>query len=174
MKSAIDNVTAFHRAVGQHVGDPTAPDISVDQKLRVDLIAEEFDELREALDYGETVSAADALADLVYVIVGSAVAWGIPLAEVFDEVHASNMTKIGGTRRTDGKIPEAGGISQAGHRGRALERDARSQVIVVLAIAFMLSALVVAAVHVVELVRLSLALRRRPLPRAVALPRRRR
>lgn len=60
---------------------------------RVRLIAEEFYELVHAMEEGNLIEVADALADLQYVISGCAVAYGIPLEAVFQEVHRSNMTK---------------------------------------------------------------------------------
>lgn len=61
--------------------------------LRLRLIAEEFGELATAIHTGDLVLIADALADLEYVVVGTAIAYGIPHERVFQEVHRSNMTK---------------------------------------------------------------------------------
>lgn len=115
MKS-IDQVREFHAAMGQLIGDTSAP--AFDRvPLRLGLIAEEFKELCESCGYGvdieywairdadvDVVEAADALADLRYVTEGAAVEWGIPLDAVTDEVHRSNMAKVGGPVREDGKI----------------------------------------------------------------------
>jgi predicted HAD superfamily Cof-like phosphohydrolase len=138
MKDAEAKVREFHVAMGQRVGDQSAPNCTVDLEMRVRLIAEEFDELLLALGPGhrgrcnyvtEAIedwldkynngrwipgaphdpSVADALADLAYVTVGANVAWGLPAAEVFDEVHRSNMAKQGGERRADGKILKPAG-----------------------------------------------------------------
>lgn len=69
-------------------------------RCRLHLIVEEVAELAAALQDGDEVATLDALADLTYVTVGTAVAYGLPLAEAFTEVHASNMTKsIGGEGR---------------------------------------------------------------------------
>lgn len=54
---------------------------------------------------------ADALADLLYVVIGSALQWGIPLERVLAEVHRSNMTKTAGDKRADGKILKGPGYS---------------------------------------------------------------
>lgn len=71
------------------------------RQLRVNLIAEECDELDQASSIEEI---ADALGDLLYVIYGAAVAHGIDLEPIFEEIHRSNMTKfIDGHRREDGK-----------------------------------------------------------------------
>jgi NTP pyrophosphatase (non-canonical NTP hydrolase) len=95
-------VRAFHVAFGQL--DAPNPDINQHRELRISLITEEFRELRDALDADDVVEVADALADLLYVVIGSALQWGIPIARVFAEVHRSNMSKVGGPRRPDGKI----------------------------------------------------------------------
>lgn len=95
-------VREFHAKVGQ--ADSATPDISQHRDLRVSLITEEFRELREALEANDIVEVADALADLLYVVVGSALQWGIPLERVVAEVHRSNMTKGGDAKRADGKI----------------------------------------------------------------------
>lgn len=75
--------------------------------LRHALLREEFREYEEAEIADNVVEVADALADMVYVICGTALSYGIPLDAVFNEVHRSNMTKcVDGKvqRRNDGKI----------------------------------------------------------------------
>lgn len=115
MYQATSQVTDFHHKVNQHVGDIRKPDFSVDRSLRVTLIEEEVEELKLALrgfdKFGvrltseqQVVAVADALGDISYVTVGAAVTWGIPLGEVFDEIHRSNMTKKAENRRADGKV----------------------------------------------------------------------
>lgn len=95
-------VRQFHELFGQ--SDAPAPDITKHRELRVRLIEEEFDELYDALNGNDVIGVADSLADLMYVVIGSALQWGIPLERVFAEVHRSNMTKQGGDKRADGKI----------------------------------------------------------------------
>jgi predicted HAD superfamily Cof-like phosphohydrolase len=76
--------------------------------LRCDLIDEEAREFREALDARDIVEVADAIADLLYVVYGAARTFGIPVREVFAEVHRSNMTKLDLNGepivRSDGKV----------------------------------------------------------------------
>ena len=60
---------------------------------RVGYILEETGELSAALATGDEVAILDALADLIYVVAGTAVEFGLPLPEAFDEVHRSNMSK---------------------------------------------------------------------------------
>lgn len=62
--------------------------------LRVRLMLEELTETTEALTAGDMVGFADGLADLLYVTVGAAVAYGIPLPAVWNEVQRANMTKF--------------------------------------------------------------------------------
>jgi len=76
--------------------------------LRVDLIEEELDELKEAIANDDLVEVADALADLLYVVYGAGGAFGINLDACFHEVHSSNMSKLGEDGkpiyREDGKV----------------------------------------------------------------------
>lgn len=61
--------------------------------LRVELLAEEVDELMRADEADDLVEIADALGDIVYVIYGTALSYGIDLDRVVAEIHRSNMTK---------------------------------------------------------------------------------
>jgi predicted HAD superfamily Cof-like phosphohydrolase len=82
---------------------------------RISFLQEEFDEYVEAARAGDLAAVADALADMVYVIHGTALAYGIPLDEVVAEVHRSNMTKLGADGRpilrTDGKVVKGPGYA---------------------------------------------------------------
>lgn len=60
---------------------------------RAHLIMEEVGEVLDAMGERDEVNLADALGDLIYVVLGTAVTYDIPLEEVFDEIHRSNMTK---------------------------------------------------------------------------------
>ena len=98
----------FMEAFGQDVHiEPTWPDFST-RELRLELIQEEVDELGEAMEQRDMVGIADALTDILYVVYGAGHAYGIDLDECFQEVHASNMSKLGEDgkpiRREDGKI----------------------------------------------------------------------
>ncbi len=76
--------------VNQHFSDhPLLP--------RIQLIAEELRELIDAAIAENDVGFADAVADLSYVVTGTAVAFGLPLEQLVEEVHRSNMTKDVGT-----------------------------------------------------------------------------
>jgi predicted HAD superfamily Cof-like phosphohydrolase len=65
------------------------------RKLRIKLIEEELEELKEAIADKDIVEIADALADILYVTIGAAQTFGIDIDAVFEEVHRSNMTKLG-------------------------------------------------------------------------------
>jgi predicted HAD superfamily Cof-like phosphohydrolase len=73
------------------------------KQLRIRLIQEEFDELKEAMATGNLAAVAKEMADLLYVTYGTAVSYGIDMEPVFQEVHRSNLSKIGGHKRADGK-----------------------------------------------------------------------
>ena len=90
------DVTAFHRAF--ELPAPESPIGRVEpgvRRSREELMREELDELIEAMRVEDVVEIADGLADLLYVVFGTAVAYGIPMDGVFREVHRSNMTKLG-------------------------------------------------------------------------------
>lgn len=85
---------------------PEFPDSAV-VEMRVDLIEEELEELREAIRKGCLVEAADALTDLLYVTYGAGHAFGLDLDACFDEVQDSNMSKKENgmvIKRPDGKV----------------------------------------------------------------------
>lgn len=96
-------VKAFHEAFDIVVNDSPVDLDENTKQLRVSLIGEEFQELINAMNVNNIIEIADGLADLLYVVYGTAVSYGIDLEAIFEEVHKSNMTKIGGYKRTDGK-----------------------------------------------------------------------
>ena len=98
----------FMEAFGQQVRDePLWPDFST-RELRLELIREEYTELEDAIDQKDMVAVADALTDLLYVIYGAGHAFGIDLDACYQEVHSSNMSKLGDDgkpiKREDGKV----------------------------------------------------------------------
>jgi predicted HAD superfamily Cof-like phosphohydrolase len=96
-------VEAFHRTFDIVTNPvPTVVDGRT-RELRIALIREEFDELKEALAAQNLSSIAKEMADLLYVVYGTAVSYGIDMDPVFREVHRSNMSKLGGSKREDGK-----------------------------------------------------------------------
>lgn len=101
-------VREFHATFGLPiVGTPGHP--SEDRiKLRRDLISEEYWEYDRAVDNGDLINIAQELADILYVVYGAALEYGIPLDEVLAEVHRANMSKLDSDgsvlRREDGKV----------------------------------------------------------------------
>ena len=94
-----DKVGTFMKTFGQEV--KIKPSFSSDKinKLRIDLIKEELEELTEAMQKKDLLEVADALTDILYVTYGAGHAFGINLDECFNEVQKSNMSKLG----NDGK-----------------------------------------------------------------------
>ena len=92
--SNFNKVGTFMKTFGQEV--KTNPSFSSDKinKLRVDLIKEELDELQEAMKNNDLLEVADALTDILYVTYGAGHAFGIDLDKCFDEVQNSNMSKL--------------------------------------------------------------------------------
>ena len=89
-----DKVGTFMKTFGQEV--KTNPSFSTDKinKLRIDLIKEELDELTQALNNKDLLEVADALTDILYVTYGAGHAFGINLDKCFEEVQNSNMSKL--------------------------------------------------------------------------------
>lgn len=109
MKTNFDHVRDFMTACDQNVETfPSFPDSEDETFLRVKLIREELKELEEAILYRDIVEVADALTDLLYVIYGAGHTFGIDLNKTFEEVHRSNMTKLGpdgkAIKNTYGKV----------------------------------------------------------------------
>ena len=97
--SNFSKVGTFMKTFGQEV--KTKPSFSTDKinKLRIDLIKEELEELTEAMNNKDLLEVADALTDILYVTYGAGHAFGIDLDRCFEEVQNSNMSKLG----SDGK-----------------------------------------------------------------------
>ena len=92
--SNFSKVGIFMKTFGQEVKDN--PSFSTDKinKLRIDLIKEELDELTEAMKNKDLLEVADALTDILYVTYGAGHAFGIDLDKCFAEVQNSNMSKL--------------------------------------------------------------------------------
>jgi len=89
-----DKVGIFMKTFGQEV--KSKPSFSTDKinQLRLSLIKEELDELKEAMDHKDLLEVADALTDILYVTYGAGHAFGINLDKCFNEVQKSNMSKL--------------------------------------------------------------------------------
>ena len=92
--SNFSKVGTFMKTFGQEV--KTKPSFSTDKinKLRLDLIKEEIEELKEAMNNKDLLEVADALTDILYVTYGAGHAFGIDLDKCFEEVQNSNMSKL--------------------------------------------------------------------------------
>ena len=92
--SNFNKVKVFMETFGQEVKSKASfPDQKI-QNLRYDLIKEELDELKVALDQKNLKEVADALTDILYVTYGAGHAFGIDLDKCFSEVQNSNMSKL--------------------------------------------------------------------------------
>ena len=92
--SNFSKVGTFMKTFGQEVKDKPALSTDKINKLRIDLIKEELDELNEAMKNKDLLEVADALTDILYVTYGAGHAFGIDLDKCFEEVQNSNMSKL--------------------------------------------------------------------------------
>ena len=94
-----ESVKKFMETFGQEIKEKAGfPDDKI-TSLRYELIKEELDELKDAIDSKDIKEVADALTDILYVTYGAGHAFGINLDKCFEEVQNSNMSKLG----SDGK-----------------------------------------------------------------------
>tara|TARA_B100000700_G_C14838433_1_gene757986 strand:- start:612 stop:983 length:372 start_codon:yes stop_codon:yes gene_type:complete len=94
-----EKVKKFMETFGQEVKSKPSFSSKKINDLRYNLIKEELDELKQAIDKNDLLEVADALTDILYVTYGAGHAFGINLDNCFSEVQNSNMSKLG----TDGK-----------------------------------------------------------------------
>ena len=90
-----EKVRLFMKRYGQEVKDKAGFSDAKTNKLRIDLIKEELEELTEAMQDENLLEVADALTDILYVTYGAGHAFGIDLDKCFEEVQNSNMSKLG-------------------------------------------------------------------------------
>lgn len=129
MKDQLDRLVTFHRTFDAHL--ETTPTVDLADEvidIRIKLLQEELDEYARAARDHDLVETADALTDLLYVLLGTYVTHGLQgYAEaLFDEVHRSNMSKLDENgqpiHRDDGKVlkshryrpPDIQGVLSAG------------------------------------------------------------
>ena len=93
--SNFGKVGIFMKTFGQEVKDKPSFSSEKINKLRIDLIKEELEELTDAMKNKDLLEVADALTDILYVTYGAGHAFGIDLDKCFDEVQNSNMSKLG-------------------------------------------------------------------------------
>jgi hypothetical protein len=104
-KTWFDDVFRFF--VGAHGSDavPDKPTFDAEAvKLYWRLVGEELKEMQEGFEARDPVEYADGIADTIWVLMGLAIASGIDLSPVWAEVSRSNLEKLGGTKRADGKL----------------------------------------------------------------------
>ena len=94
-----EKVGIFMKTFGQELKIKSELSTEKINKLRISLIEEELDELKQAIRDNNIKEVADALTDILYVTYGAGHAFGINLDQCFDEVQNSNMSKLG----NDGK-----------------------------------------------------------------------
>ena len=94
-----ENVRKFMETFGQEIKEKASFPNDKITSLRYDLIKEELDELKEAIDNRDLKEVADALTDILYVTYGAGHAFGINLDKCFTEVQNSNMSKLGSDGR---------------------------------------------------------------------------
>ena len=94
-----EKVKQFMQTFGQEVKTKASFSDEKTNQLRLDLISEELEELKNAMASKDLLEVADALTDILYVTYGAGHAFGINLDKCFNEVQNSNMSKLG----SDGK-----------------------------------------------------------------------
>ena len=92
--SNFDRVKKFMLTFGQEVKEKAGFPENKITSLRYDLIKEELNELKDAIDKKDIKEVADALTDILYVTYGAGHAFGIDLDKCFQEVQNSNMSKL--------------------------------------------------------------------------------
>ena len=90
-----EKVGLFMKTFGQEVKNKPGLSSEKINNLRISLINEELDELKQAMKNKDLKEAVDALTDILYVTYGAGHAFGVNLDKCFDEVQKSNMSKLG-------------------------------------------------------------------------------
>ena len=93
--SNFESVKKFMETFGQEIKEKASFPNDKVTSLRYELIKEELDEFKEAIDKKDIKEVADALTDILYVTYGAGHAFGINLDKCFEEVQSSNMSKLG-------------------------------------------------------------------------------
>lgn len=111
MERQLQQLREFHESFACHIEQEPTPELPAGVgEVRIRLMQEELDEYREALVAGDIVEIADALTDLLYVVMGTYLSHGLQdgAEQLFDEVHRSNMSKLDAEgkpiHRADGKV----------------------------------------------------------------------
>ena len=93
--NSLNQVAEFHKTFKHPIKEIPGIPSRERANLRVSLLAEELQELKQAVDNNDFVEVADALCDLQYVLAGAILEFGLgeKFKQLFDEVHRSNMSK---------------------------------------------------------------------------------
>lgn len=106
--SKYDMVKEFHNIYGSYISKESKFPSQKVRELRKNLLDEEYNEYLKAEETNNYIEVCDALGDMLYIIYGTALSYGIPIDEVFEEIHKSNMSKLDENGnpiyREDGKI----------------------------------------------------------------------
>lgn len=94
--SQYKDVKKFHEKFGLLVGRKPQRLTARKMKERIEFLQEELDELKSAVESDNFPEQADALVDIVYVALGTAVMMGLPWKELWDDVQRANMAKVRG------------------------------------------------------------------------------
>jgi len=94
-----EKVGLFMKTFGQEVKTKSSLSTNKINELRINLINEELEELKEAIKNKDLKETIDALTDILYVTYGAGHAFGVNLDECFDEIQKSNMSKLGEDRK---------------------------------------------------------------------------
>jgi predicted HAD superfamily Cof-like phosphohydrolase len=99
-----DDVRVFHDKFDLPRASKPRKMSPAEETLRFQMIAEEMTEMMVAHEAGDVIALADAIADVVYVVLGFAVELGLPFNQIWNEVHRTNMMKSKTNKRADGKL----------------------------------------------------------------------
>jgi len=119
LEDALKKLQQFHETFRCHIEYAPTADIPRDEfEVRIRLFEEELAEYRNAVEARNLVAVADALTDMLYVLLGTYVSHGLQeiAVELFDEVHRSNMSKLDEEGRPifrdDGKVLKSDRFSE--------------------------------------------------------------
>lgn len=108
MKNAVEQMIDFHTAFGHPVNVMAKFPDNKERELRTELLKEEYIEYTDAEIDNDLVEVADALGDMLVVILGTGLSYGLDMNAIFNEIMSNNMSKLGDDgkpiKRADGKI----------------------------------------------------------------------
>ena len=124
MKEQLDRVRCFHEVFQGHIEHTPTANVPVETSDgRIKMFLEELEEYREAVENEDIVEIADALTDMLYVLLGTFITHGLQdiAGELFEEVHRSNMSKLDKNGepvfRKDGKVLKSDQFSKPDLQG---------------------------------------------------------